>query len=456
MPVNGKYLTVADYSHWQDYFSKLIQSEERLSDIYNSNQISCSTYNKNGIRTKNITFVVTENCSLRCTYCYQVKKNPSRMTKEVAKAAVDMIFDKEKINGYYDFEESKGVVLEFIGGEPLLEIELIDYIVEYFKFKAFELNHPWATNYVISFCSNGVNFLDKKVQNFIAKNKNKVSVGITIDGSKELHDSCRVFPDGSGSYDVVEKAIKRWVEIDSNPQTKITLSPENIKYLNDALRNVWSLGIYGAFTNCVFEEGWTIEHAKILYSEMKKLADFLLEDERYKKYFCSLFEEDIGTKLTETRNWCGGNGEMLAIGTDGRCYPCIRFMEYCLEKAPPTPIGDVFKGLENKKKQPFLKLLCSIDMVSQSNDKCKNCPISQGCALCTGYNYDHFGTPNKRATYICVMHQARILACRYYFQKLYKMLNINKEFQLKIPKEWALEIISEDEYNMLINLGSDA
>src|SRR3712207_3170723 len=127
------------------------------------------------------------------------------MSKEVAKQAVDFIFDKEKINGYYDFEVSPAVIIEFIGGEPLLEIELMDYIVEYFKFKAFELNHPWAENYMISLTSNGILYNDEKVQEFLRKNPGKVSVGITIDGNKELHDSCRVFPDGSGSYDIVEK-----------------------------------------------------------------------------------------------------------------------------------------------------------------------------------------------------------------------------------------------------------
>lgn len=443
---NELYLTSSDYMSWQDHFSELIESEEKLL----SNQMN-TTYGSS-VRTQNVTFVVTEECSLRCSYCYQVKKNPSRMSKEIAKAAVDMIFDKEKINSYYDLNKTQGVILDFIGGEPLLEIELMDYIVEYFKFKAFEANHPWATNYAISVSSNGVHFLDKKVQDFINRNAGKVSIGITIDGNKELHDKCRVFPDGRGSYDVVEKSVKRWVEIDNQPQTKITLCPENVMYLNDALKNIWSLGVHGAFTNCVFEEGWNLGHAKILYSEMKRLGDYLLEDKRYTKYYCSLFDETICDKSDNEDNWCGGNGRMLAIGPDGRCYPCIRFMDYCLEKSPATPIGDIFNGLDSKITSPFLKLLCSVDMKTQSNDKCLNCPISQGCSLCTGYNYDHFGTPNKRATYICIMHQARVLACRYFFQKLYKQLNLDKEFKLNIPKEWALEIISEDEYNMLLNL----
>jgi uncharacterized protein len=378
------------------------------------------------------------------------------MTKKVAKQAVDFIFNEKLINSYYDLNKSKSVILDFIGGEPLLEIELIDYIVEYFKFKSFELDSTWATNYMINITTNGILFNDKRVQDFIKRNIGKVTFGITIDGNKELHDSCRVFPNGTGSYDIVEKSIKTWVKVQPYAQTKITLCPDNVAYLNDALKNVWSLNIQGAFTNCVFEEGWTVEHAKILYSEMIKLADYLLADKNYSKYFCSLFDESIGHKLIDTQNWCGGNGDMLAIGTDGKCFPCIRFMEYSLSNpnVKEQPIGDIYNGLDSKKKNLWLLKLCDIDAVSQcqheDNKKCLTCSIASGCSLCTGYNYDHFGDPNHKATFTCVMHQARVLANVYYWNTLYKKLEINKKFECDIPKEWALEIINEKEFNTLI------
>lgn len=448
-PLNGYYLTGKDFEQWQDYFTNIIKNNPEYEYCK-----KCDGNCKVGLRTKNITFVVTEKCNLDCTYCYECHKTEVRMTKEIAKQAVDFIFDEEKINGYYDFKESPSIILEFIGGEPLLEIDLIDYIMEYFKFKAFQLNHPWAENYVISITTNGVLFNTPKVQKFLQKNKNKVSVGITIDGNKELHDACRVFPDGSGSYDIVEKSIKSWLKMDERPQTKITLCPENIEYLNDALKNVWKLGINGAFTNCVFEEGWKTKHAKILYKEMIKLADYLLDNNLYDKYYCSLFDETIGKTLKEDKNWCGGNGEMLAIGPDGRCFPCIRFMKYSLSTPgrKEQPIGDIWKGLDKKEDNEWLQQLCKITMSSQSDEKCNNCSVASGCSLCTGYNYDKFGTPNKRATYICETHQARVMACKYYFSKLYKKLNINKEFKLNIKKEWALNIISEECYNKLINM----
>jgi uncharacterized protein len=99
-------------------------------------------------------------------------------------------------------------------------------------------------------------------------------------------------------------------------------------------------------------------------------------------------------------------------------------------------------------------MLCNITRRSQSTDECYYCPIGAGCAWCSGYNYEEFGTPNKRATYICIMHKAESLANVYYWNKLYKKLNINKTFNMNIPREWALEIINIDEYNYLLNLSN--
>ncbi|MFT5873853.1 MAG: hypothetical protein ACI8WT_002805 [Clostridium sp.] len=457
-PKNGKFLTRDDFEQWQDYMTPLLDSFDKCNGSCDECN-GCNTTNGTidpDLRVKNITFVVTEKCNLNCSYCYETHKTGRRMSKKVAKDAVDFLFNEEKINGYYNVKTSPALILEFIGGEPLLEIELMDYIVEYFKFKAFEINHPWATNYMISFTSNGTLFETPKVEAFLKRNSGKVSIGITIDGNKELHDSCRVFPDGTGSYDIVEKSILTWLKNDSRPQTKITLAPQNVMHLNDALKNVWSLGIVGAFTNCVFEEGWVTSDATILYHQMIDLADYILHDENYKKYYCSLFDENIGEKNTEDRNWCGGNGSMLAISPDGKCFPCIRFMKYALNGREEMSIGDIYKGLDSKEDNIWLKKLKAITMTSQcnyeDNKKCLTCPISKGCSLCTGYNYDKFGDPNHKATFICEMHQARVMANYYYYKKLYKKSNIKKTFKLNISEEWALKIITGKEYNNLLSI----
>ncbi len=77
---------------------------------------------------KNITFIVTKDCQLACKYCYLVGKNErERMSWEVARSAIDYILDRE------DSFREESVVWDFIGGEPFLEIDLIDKICDYIK-----------------------------------------------------------------------------------------------------------------------------------------------------------------------------------------------------------------------------------------------------------------------------------------------------------------------------------
>ena len=157
---------------------------------------------------KNITFIVTKDCQLACKYCYLVGKNSKeRMSFETAKAAVDYILaDREQFG-------EQSVVFDFIGGEPFLEIELIDRICDYIKEQLFLLNHPWFNSYRFSFSTNGINYHEPLVQRFIEKNATHVSIGITIDGTKTKHDMNRVWKNtGKGSYDDVVRNIPLWLK----------------------------------------------------------------------------------------------------------------------------------------------------------------------------------------------------------------------------------------------------
>ena len=173
---------------------------------------------------KSITFIVTKDCQLACKYCYLVGKNAKeRMTWEVAKDAIDYILDREEI-----FRE-ESVIWDFIGGEPFLEIELIDKICDYLKTEMYRRNHHWFNSYRFSFSTNGINYHTEKVQRFIEKNRNHLSIGITIDGTKRKHDLNRIWktqdpppappceggeklPSERGSYDDVVKNIPLWLE----------------------------------------------------------------------------------------------------------------------------------------------------------------------------------------------------------------------------------------------------
>lgn len=109
-----------------------------------------------GGRAKTITFIVTKDCQLACKYCYLVGKNSKeRMSFDTAKTAIDYIISHENDEVF----AYNSVIWDFIGGEPFLEIELIDKICDYIKLELYRLNHHWFNSYVFSFTTNGLNSL---------------------------------------------------------------------------------------------------------------------------------------------------------------------------------------------------------------------------------------------------------------------------------------------------------
>lgn len=375
--------------------------------------------------SKTITFIVTKDCQLACKYCYLVGKNSEeRMSFEVAKKAIDYILSHE------DEMLEESVVFDFIGGEPFLEIELIDKVCDYIKTEMFRLNHHWFNSFRFSFSTNGINYHEKKIQDFIKKNRNHLSIGITIDGTQMKHDLNRIYKVSSkGSYQDVVKNIPLWLQQFPNAATKVTISSPDIPYISESVIHLYSLGIHEVNINCVFEDVWKEGDDKAYESELLKLADIIIDNDYYKDYTCSFFSETIGKpldKVKENQNWCGA-GKMLAIDAAGKFYPCTRFAQYSLRDKKECVIGDIEKGIDYNKLRPFL----SLDRCTQSTNECVDCEVAGGCAWCQGENYDAAETYTffQRATAICKMHKARVRANNYYWNKLYRKLE--KEGQRK-------------------------
>lgn len=391
-----------------------------------------------GGSAQQITFIVTADCNLRCKYCYITHKSKGHvMDFEVAKKFIDYILDNAPI------QMQEAIILEFIGGEPLLEVELIDKICDYFKLKTFELNHIWYWNYRINICTNGVNYSDDKVQKFIEKNKGKVYVSITIDGTKEKHDLQRVFPDGSGSYDIIRKNVDLWLQ-QFPGNTKVTFASDDLPLLKDSIIQLWNDGIDDVSANVVFENVWKEGDDKIFEEQLKELADYILENDLYDKYRCTLFDEYTGGSYDEaslTNTSCGA-GKMLSISPTGDIYPCMRYYDYSLSNKEGVKLGNIETGIDFEKVRAFETVMYKY----QSDDECLNCEVATGCSFCQGFNYDEADTHTnfQRAKYICKMHKARVRANNYYFSKLYNLKNIKRQSNI-IQKKRMLFVLS-DEY----------
>lgn len=375
---------------------------------------------KDGI-AKNITFIVTKDCQLACKYCYLVGKNEKeRMQWPVAKKAVDYILNHED-----DFPEGS-VIWDFIGGEPFLEIDLIDKICDYIKTEMFRLNHHWFNSYRFSFSTNGINYDSEKVQRFIEKNRDHLSIGITIDGTKKKHDLNRIWKGNGpekGSYDDVVKNIPLWITQFKDAGTKVTISSADIPYIKESVLHLYSLGIHEVNINCVFEDVWNEGDDIVFEQQLIALADEIIDNELYLENVNSFFSENIGKPLDpelDNNNWCGA-GMMLSIDAAGNFYPCTRFAAYSLRSKKPIIIGNVNDGIDQNKLRPFLTL----DRLTQSPQKCIDCEVASGCAWCQGENYDAADTDTvyQRSTAICKMHKARVRANNYYWNKLFNKLD---------------------------------
>lgn len=387
-------------------------------------------------RMKNITFIVTKDCQLACKYCYLVGKNEKeRMSWDIAKAAIDYILDREQ-----EFTE-ESVIWDFIGGEPFLEIDLIDKICDYIKLELYRRRHHWFESYRFSFSTNGINYDSPKVQKFIKKNINHLSIGITIDGTKKKHDLNRIWKGKGvekGSYEDVVKNIPLWLRQFPGAATKVTISSADIPYIKESVLHLYSLGIHEVNINCVFEDVWNEGDDILFEKQLIELADEIIEKELYFDFACSFFADYIGKPMDyhlDNQNWCGA-GMMLAVDAAGNFYPCTRFAAYSLRSKNPIIIGNVRDGINDNLLRPFL----SLDRFSQSSQKCLECDVASGCAWCQGENYDAADSPTifQRSTAICKMHKARVRANNYYWNKLFRKLELEgkrDEFESKRPKQ---------------------
>lgn len=399
------------------------------------------------------TFQTSEYCSLNCVYCYQFNKTKTKMTFNTAKKFIDELLADHY--GYLNRYNSPAIILEFIGGEPLLEINLTRKIYEYFLEQTYKLDHPWFKLHRVSICSNGLSYFDKEVQDFFKEYAQNISFNISIDGAKDLHDACRIQPNGEGSYDVDMIALNHYNKHHTPERnSKMTIAPGNLKYLFDSVVHFIQNGMKTINLNCVFEEGWNETTAKEEYYQLKKLADYIVEN-NLEYIYLSIFSEkqESINAISFDGNECGGTGAMLSLRPNGQFYPCIRYMPSSVgSNVEDLCIGTIDKGIIGRtQNSEILKKLDNITRRSKTNDICFECPIASNCAGCSALGHTVYGTANKKTTFHCIQHIAETLANVYFWNRL---LLAHPDYDLdvrknNVPPSWAKIILDDDELEEL-------
>lgn len=306
---------------------------------------------------KTIMLTITERCNLNCIYCYEHNKTKKAMSFETAKKILDYEFS---LDDGYDVIE-----IDLFGGEPFLEFELLKKIHDY------AISIPTKHRRICFATSNGT-LIHDEIKDWLEKNKKSFCVGLSLDGTKEMHDINR-----SNSFDDID--ISFFKRCWPNQDIKMTVSRETLPKLADGIMFIQNLG-YLCSGSFAFGVDWNLdEDLPILESQLKILADFYIDNPQIPiAEIVNINIEYICDESDEPVRWCGAGKQMKAYDTEGKCFPCQSFMELSLGQ-----ISDIEKMIFE-------------DDINLEDPKCKKCILKNVCSTCYGMNYSRTGKINER------------------------------------------------------------
>lgn len=298
------------------YDRGLVADESNLNSLVDSyRNINVNLFNDTSLHIA----VVTTRCNLKCRYCQTKSLKEKDMSYEVVSRVLKYIFDVQ----------SPCVTLEFQGGEPLLNWEVLAFLIKHAR--KFNVNKDLRIALVTN-----LTLLDEERMKFLKDFD--VEICASLDGPKDIHDRNRVFKDGRGSYDTVTKNIKKLRDKFSK---RINLLPTITKYalrhfkeivdeyikwgqVEISLRPVNRLGI--ACRNWL-RLGYTPEEFNVFY---RKSMDYILGlnkkgifiRERTARVMLDKILNRRDPGYVELMNPCGAGRSTIVYMPDGSCYPC--------------------------------------------------------------------------------------------------------------------------------------
>ena len=173
-----------------------------------------------------ISVLTTNACNLRCKYCFEHDKNGSNVSFATVKKFIDYVVDNTPKWNY-----GRPLVVGFLGGEPLLNLDVIEDTMRYVQVKKMliygrveELQGGATTNIV---AANSQAFRDfyKKYPGF--------ELYGSLDGCPKSHDSSRRYHDGTGSS---AEILKDWEWVRENVKSvNIVMTPTNVHFFKDSM-----------------------------------------------------------------------------------------------------------------------------------------------------------------------------------------------------------------------------
>ena len=342
---------------------------------------------------------IAHDCNLKCKYCFaeegEYHGHRSLMSSKVGKAAIDFLI---KASG-----KRRNLEVDFFGGEPLMNFDVVKEIVEYGR----EQEKLYNKNFRFTITTNGI-LLNDDIIDYI--NKNMHNVVISLDGRKEINDMMRPRAGGQGSYDVIVPKFQKLAE--SRHQTDYyirgTFTRNNLDFSKDVL-HMADLGFKQISVEPVVGEDTTDyaireEDIPAVCEEYEKLAAELYE--RHKKggkddfnFFHFNIDLKGGPCVVKRLVGCGSGTEYLSVTPEGELFPCHQFVG--LEG---FGMGNVFDGLSNPElREKFSK--CNV----YAKDECKKCWARFYCSGgCAANSYNFHGNINDAYDLGCELQRKRV------------------------------------------------
>lgn len=332
-------------------------------------------------------FLVSEDCNLACKYCFELDgRNRQHMSKKVARRGLEYLSENALKNGERHFSAM------LFGGEPLLQPDIVEEIFSY----GVELARRRNLRFSASIVTNAT-LLTPKIKTILNKYKNAVdlSVQLSIDGVKEVHDRYRVTRDGRGSFDIIEKNIPEWKALFADNIDRLNVHGccnkdtlprlyENYIFFREEwdIPRIWFMPIHS--------EEWDDEDVKVYEEQLNKIADYILE--RCKKegnYQEVINYAPIDRCLRPDRfasSPCGAGKNFVTITATGEIYPCHQI--YFNDPEKITKVGDIWEGIDELKRNLFVEYDNSDLSCAKLNPDCD----AYHCYRCLGENWQQNGS----------------------------------------------------------------
>ena len=400
----GEKYNRAEISEALGELHELIEAEE----LFTEDIISVPSFKSHGV-VKSLCFMVAQDCNLRCKYCFGdagTFGHRAIMSEEVGIAAVDFLIKKSGIRKHCE--------IDFFGGEPLLNFRTVQAVTEYVRSREKTTNKIFK----LTLTTNGMLLDDKKIAWL---NENNISVVLSLDGRKNIHDAMRPDISGNGSYERVIKNFKKLVDSrgGENYYLRGTYTNKNLDFAEDVLSiadNGFNILSVEPVVLKDSELALTEKDLPRIFAEYDKLTKIYLSRHREGRGFNFFhFNVDLnnGPCVAKRLAGCGAGHEYFAVAENGDLYPCHQFVGRDKYK-----LGDIYNGVTA---EHWTKYFRDSNVLTKS--KCKDCWAKFFCSGGCHANADLFNGDIREPYEIGCAIQKKRLECAIYVQAMLQSEN---------------------------------